>query len=289
MPSRQAKLLEPGFPPLQRVSLNVKRHRSIQNVIVINLSDPRQIPTLRRPNPRLVHGSPPNKKEPPRRSVAPRSPTHSTFRTYRISHPKTAAVATTQAEFTRNRSSAIKLMPNTTSVVRSTIDAFPNCIATTAINASDPATTPSSAAAATADLRSRGISGPLAATSTNPGKKIPTVATAAPVQPATTYPINVPVVNTGPGVNCPTATASINCFSVSQCRRSTNSARRNASKTYPLPNTTDPTFRNDKNSRTSLDGKAPPTAVTAIAQATTFGSPTNSESPNPTPTSRFFI
>src|SRR5271157_4862501 len=196
MPSRQAKLLEPGFPPLQRVSLNVKRHRSIQNVIVINLSDPRQIPTLRRPNPRLVHGSPPNKKEPPRRSVAPRSPTHPTLRTYRISHPKTAAVATTQAEFTRNRSSAIKLMPNTTSVVRSTIDAFTNCIATTAINASDPATTPSSAAAATA----------------------------APIQPATTYPINVAVVNSGPGVNWPTATASINCFSVSQCRRSTNSA-----------------------------------------------------------------
>src|SRR5208337_1738302 len=279
MPSRQAKLLEPGFPPLQRVSLNVKRHRSIQNVIVINLNDPRQIPTLRRPNPRLVHGSPPNKKEPPRRSVAPRSPSHSTFRTYRISHPKTAAAATTQAEFTRNRSSAIKLMPNTTSVVRSTIDAFPNCIATTAINASDPATTPSSAAAATADLRSRGISGPLTATSTNPGKKIPIVATAAPIQPATTYPINVAVVNSGPGVNWPTATASINCFSVSQCRRSTNSVCRNASRTYPLPNTTEPIFRNDRNSRKSPTGQAAPTAATAIAPATMFGNPNTFWSP----------
>src|SRR5271157_321779 len=196
-----------------------------------------------------------------------------------MTKPTTAAAPISHAAFRRNRSNAIKLTANMTSVVRSTIDAFPNCHVTTAIKASDPATTPSSAAAATADLRSRGISGPLTATSTNPGKKIPTVATTAPIQPATTYPIKVAVVNTGPGVNCPTATASINCFSVSKCSRSTNSVWRNASKTYPLPNTTDPIFRNDKNSRTSLDGKAPPTAVTAIAQATTFGSPTNSESP----------
>src|SRR5208282_2477036 len=99
---------------------------------------------------------------------------------------------------------------------------------------------------------------------------------------------NVAVVNTGPGVNCPTATASINCFSVSQCRRSTNSVCRNASKTYPLPNTTDPIFRNDKNNRTNPTGKAEPTAATAIAPATTFGSPAifgNATAPS----SRFFI
>src|ERR1019366_9458418 len=131
---------------------------------------------------------------------------------YRITHPTTAAATISQAEFTRNRSSAIKLTPNTTSVVRSTIDAFPNCHVTTAINARDPATTPSSAAAAAADLRSCGISGPLTVTSTNPGTKIPIVATAAPIQPATMYPINVAVVNSGPGVNWPTETASINCL-----------------------------------------------------------------------------
>src|ERR1019366_8065032 len=112
----------------------------------------------------------------------------------------------------------------------------------------------------------------------------------APTQPATMYPINVAVVNSGPGVNWPTATASINCFSVSQCRRSTNSVCRNASKTYPLPNTTDPTFRNDKNSRPSPTGNAAPVAATAIAPATTFGSPTAFGNPTtPPPTSRFFI
>src|SRR5208282_1701653 len=185
------------------------------------------------------------------------------FCDYRITHPTTAATAISQAEFSRNRSNTTKLTANTTSVVRSIIDAFPNCHVTTAINASDPATTPSSAAAATADLRSRGISGPLTATSTNPGKKIPIVATSAPLHPVTTYPMNVAVVNSGPGVNCPTATASINCFSVSQWKRSTNSVCRNASKTYPLPNTTDPIFRNDRNNRPSPTGKA----------ATTFGSP----------------
>src|SRR5665213_470344 len=43
------------------------------------------------------------------------------------------------------------------------------------------------------------------------GKKIPRVATDAPVQPSIWYPINVTDEETGPGVNCPTAIASINC------------------------------------------------------------------------------
>src|SRR5260370_28742595 len=84
----------------------------------------------------------------------------SEFCNYLITDPTIAAAATPQAEFTRKPSSPIKLTPNTTSVFQSRFAAFANCIATTAINASEPATTPSSAAAATADLRTRTTSGP---------------------------------------------------------------------------------------------------------------------------------
>jgi len=38
-------------------------------------------------------------------------------RNHRMTHPTTAAAAISHAEFTRNRSNAIKLTPNTTSVV----------------------------------------------------------------------------------------------------------------------------------------------------------------------------
>ena len=48
------------------------------------------------------------------------------------------------------------------------------------------------------------------------GKEDPTVAKTAPHPPPTTYPMNVAVVNTGPGVTCPMATASTSCCSVSQ-------------------------------------------------------------------------
>src|SRR5580704_15694184 len=66
--------------------------------------------------------------------------------------------------------------------------------------------------------------------------------------------MKVAVVKTGPGVNCPTATASISCCSVSQWRWLMNSALRNASSTYPLPKTTDPIFRNERNNRIKLTG-----------------------------------
>src|ERR1035441_4435271 len=205
MPSRRAELRKPSLPPLHRVSLNVKRHRSIQNVIVIDLGDPRQISTFRCPNPRLAHGRP--------RIRIPQSPHDPPYDRRCRNQPRRVHAKPEQ----RNQAHAEHDQRSPTH------HPSPTGHVPTAITASEPATTPSSAAAATADLRSRGISGPLIATSTNPGRKIPTVATAAPAQPATTYPINVAVVNTGPGVNCPTATASSNCFSVSQCRRSTNS------------------------------------------------------------------
>ncbi len=65
-------------------------------------------------------------------------------------------------------------------VGQSTNAATPKCNVTTAINAGEPTFTPSSTAPATGDLRSRGISGPLMATNTNAGRKIPIVATMAP-------------------------------------------------------------------------------------------------------------
>ncbi len=75
------------------------------------------------------------------------------------------------------------------------------------------------------------MSGPLMATKTNAGRKIPIVATSAPVGPPRMYPMKVALVKSGPGVICPTAIASRSCASLSQCQRSTRSARRNASST----------------------------------------------------------
>src|SRR6185437_2471869 len=68
--------------------------------------------------------------------------------------------------------------------------------------------------------------------------------------------MNVAVVNTGPGVTWPTATESSNCCSLSQCSRTTKSARRKASNTYPLPKSTDPILRNVRNSRQNVNGFA---------------------------------
>src|SRR5580704_347665 len=169
------------------------------------------------------------------------------------------------AEFTRHRNRAAADTIANPTVIQSTIEARPSCQLTYAINASDPTLTPSRNAPAIFDLRIRGINGPLAATSKNAGKKMPTVATTEPGSPPSRYPMKVAVVNTGPGVSCPTATASINCESVSQPRCTTRSARRNASKTYPLPNTTAPIFRKTRNSDPRLkdanDAPAPPNPI----------------------------
>jgi hypothetical protein len=48
--------------------------------------------------------------------------------------------------------------------------------------------------------------------------------------------------NTGPGVNCPTAIACINCCLVSK-PVATNSASKNANNTYPLPYRIAPIFK----------------------------------------------
>ena len=75
-----------------------------------------------------------------------------------------------------------------------------SCAVTTAIKASEATFSPSRNAAATREERNFGTSGPLAATKTNAGRKIPAVATRAPRGPASRYPMKVAVVKTGPGV-----------------------------------------------------------------------------------------
>jgi hypothetical protein len=98
-----------------------------------------------------------------------------------MKNPTIAETATTHAELTRKRNNAARLTAKIVRVFQSMMEALANCIATTAIRAREPAMTPSSAAEATGDLRKRGINGPLRATRKKPGRKIPRVATIAPL------------------------------------------------------------------------------------------------------------
>ena len=138
---------------------------------------------------------------------------------------------TSHAALTRYRNSSPTLTNTIARVITSTSAAFPNSSNTQAISPTDAAVTPSRKALPTTERLTRGNSGPLSATKIQPGKKIPNVATAAPGMPAAKYPINVAVVNTGPGVTCPTATASNNSVAFNQCRCVTKSACKNANKT----------------------------------------------------------
>src|SRR5271165_6391730 len=100
-------------------------------------------------------------------------------------HPTSPAPKIYHVEFILNRNIAIKLITKVETVRQSVTEAFPSCQPTTAINARDPTTTPSNTAPAVGDRRILGISGPLTATNTNPGRKIPSVAKAAPGNPPT--------------------------------------------------------------------------------------------------------
>ena len=62
------------------------------------------------------------------------------------------------------------------------------------------------------DLRNFNTRGLRKATNKKEGKNMPTVAAIAPGRPAICQPIKVAEEKTGPGVNCPTAMASINSF-----------------------------------------------------------------------------
>ena len=82
-----------------------------------------------------------------------------------------------------------RMMRKSETAARSTVgtstsaDAL-SCKVTVAMSASDATFTPSSAAPATGDVLMRGISGPLRATKTKAGRKMPMVAIAAPAGPA---------------------------------------------------------------------------------------------------------
>src|SRR5262249_57290244 len=114
--------------------------------------------------------------------------------------PNSAAIVTSHTELRRKRISKTRLTASMATVVKSTSAARPSCQVTTAINDNEAALIPSRAAPAVRDLRIRGTSGPLTATKKKAGRNIPTVATIAPGTPPRTYPINVAVVKTGPGV-----------------------------------------------------------------------------------------
>src|SRR5690606_30806822 len=125
---------------------------------------------------------------------------------------------------------AVKLITAIEMVRQSVSVSLPISTQTATITATAAMFTASKNAAITLDLRILGTRGFKMATKTKDGRKIPTVAAIAPKKPPNCQPMNVAVDKTGPGVNCPTATASIN-----SCRVSnpvvTNSASRYANST----------------------------------------------------------
>src|SRR5271157_2006066 len=106
---------------------------------------------------------------------------------------------------------------------------------TPAMSATAQTFTESRNAAIHGDCLSRNKTGASIATYKNEGRKMATVATAAPGGPPRMYPMNVAVDSTGPGVNCPIATASSNCRCVNHPCCRTSPCSRNASNTYPPP------------------------------------------------------
>ena len=99
--------------------------------------------------------------------------------------PTAAPPRTSQAELIRVRKRSTALAALNPMLGRSTSVARPSCHVTRAIKAREATLTPSSAAPAMRERRSRGTSGPLAATNTNAGAKMPRVATVAPRPPST--------------------------------------------------------------------------------------------------------
>src|SRR5688572_32626003 len=143
----------------------------------------------------------------------------------------------THVAFTFVASSTASDVTKTTAATQSNLPPANNVsrashTATTAISATTAAFIPSSAPRAQGLRLIRGSSGPRIATITNAGRKIATVASTPPTTPPTTpppnfcapntYPTNVAVVSSGPGVTCPTAIASTNSCALNQRCRSTN-------------------------------------------------------------------
>src|SRR5262249_1529953 len=139
--------------------------------------------------------------------------------------------ASNQPKLGRRQTITAKAPTASNAVSASTTAVVPRSQVTAAMSPTAAAFTPSSAAAVHGERRSTGTSQPNAATVRNDGRKIANVAVTPPQNPATRYPTNVAVVNTGPGVTWPTDTASTNWRAVSQCRWSTRSRCRNAKST----------------------------------------------------------
>jgi len=97
-----------------------------------------------------------------------------------------APPSTSHAEFGLNLISTTALIAASSTVGTSTSAARPSWIITAAISASEATLTPSSTALASFDRRMRGTSGPLTATNAKAGKKMPSVAIAAPLGPPRT-------------------------------------------------------------------------------------------------------
>lgn len=93
----------------------------------------------------------------------------------------------------------------------STNDAVTSLKVTTSINAKEAMFIPSNIDETQMDFLNLGIIGFNIITNKKEGINIPIVANTAPKVFPSKYPMKVAVVNTGPGVNCPTATESINC------------------------------------------------------------------------------
>ena len=142
-----------------------------------------------------------------------------------------ALTITTKALFSfLNPKTTIKLATAIKIVRQSVKVSFPISIQTARIIATAPIFSASKNADIIFDFLIFGIKGLSTATNRNEGRKIPTVAAIAPQKPFNCQPIKVAVDKTGPGVNCPTAIASINCDLVSNPVL-TNSASKKANKT----------------------------------------------------------
>ena len=94
--------------------------------------------------------------------------------------------STSHAELTLNRKSSTRATSASTAVVRSTIAARPSCHVTAPIRARAATFTPSRNAPARREARIFGTSEWLSATKTKEGRKIPSVASAAPGTPPST-------------------------------------------------------------------------------------------------------
>src|SRR4030043_91252 len=124
------------------------------------------------------------------------------YRNTVFNKPINAPPVISQVELILNRTSKIKEITKMRIVKGSVIEERPNCQVTAAIRLSAAALIPSNKPLAHGELRMRGINGLEMATKIKEGKKMPRVARRAPFTPPRIYPINVAVVNKGPGETC---------------------------------------------------------------------------------------